>query len=160
MFISFIFISSFQCSFLPKFSIHIETKYEDNKGNNDNVSTALCLMWLEVNRRNTAASENLPCCTLFCLFYRLILVPLVFSPKSEIMNSLCQRVIASLCVKGMRRIISHSAVHIPSVNWVFTQRVIVTLYVFVFAFICILYSLCSYRKVCLFFSWRVYLSLS
>lgn len=27
-----------QCSFLPKFSIHIETKYEDNKGCNDNVS--------------------------------------------------------------------------------------------------------------------------
>ncbi|GAA6097797.1 cytoplasmic phosphatidylinositol transfer protein 1, partial [Tachysurus ichikawai] len=23
------------CSFLPKFSIHIETKYEDNKGCND-----------------------------------------------------------------------------------------------------------------------------
>lgn len=30
--------SSLQCSFLPKFSIHIETKYEDNKGSNDNVS--------------------------------------------------------------------------------------------------------------------------
>lgn len=29
---------SLQCSFLPKFSIHIETKYEDNKGSNDNVS--------------------------------------------------------------------------------------------------------------------------
>uniref|UniRef100_A0A8C7GL29 Phosphatidylinositol transfer protein cytoplasmic 1 n=1 Tax=Oncorhynchus kisutch TaxID=8019 RepID=A0A8C7GL29_ONCKI len=26
-----------QCSFLPKFSIHIETKYEDNKGSNDNI---------------------------------------------------------------------------------------------------------------------------
>ncbi|KAF0037605.1 hypothetical protein F2P81_010479 [Scophthalmus maximus] len=26
----------FYCSFLPKFSIHIETKYEDNKGCNDN----------------------------------------------------------------------------------------------------------------------------
>uniref|UniRef100_A0A4W5MZC1 Phosphatidylinositol transfer protein cytoplasmic 1 n=1 Tax=Hucho hucho TaxID=62062 RepID=A0A4W5MZC1_9TELE len=25
------------CSFLPKFSIHIETKYEDNKGSNDNI---------------------------------------------------------------------------------------------------------------------------
>uniref|UniRef100_A0A8C3B2E9 Cytoplasmic phosphatidylinositol transfer protein 1 n=1 Tax=Cyclopterus lumpus TaxID=8103 RepID=A0A8C3B2E9_CYCLU len=25
------------CSFLPKFSIHIETKYEDNKGCNDNI---------------------------------------------------------------------------------------------------------------------------
>ncbi|KPP79014.1 cytoplasmic phosphatidylinositol transfer protein 1-like [Scleropages formosus] len=29
--------SSSQCSFLPKFSIHIETKYEDNKGCNDNI---------------------------------------------------------------------------------------------------------------------------
>ncbi|KAK1798913.1 hypothetical protein P4O66_007183 [Electrophorus voltai] len=27
----------FQCSFLPKFSIHIETKYEDNKGCNDTI---------------------------------------------------------------------------------------------------------------------------
>ncbi|KAI5108825.1 cytoplasmic phosphatidylinositol transfer protein 1 isoform X1 [Silurus meridionalis] len=27
----------FKCSFLPKFSIHIETKYEDNKGSNDNI---------------------------------------------------------------------------------------------------------------------------
>uniref|UniRef100_A0A674P7U9 Cytoplasmic phosphatidylinositol transfer protein 1 n=1 Tax=Takifugu rubripes TaxID=31033 RepID=A0A674P7U9_TAKRU len=26
-----------RCSFLPKFSIHIETKYEDNKGINDNI---------------------------------------------------------------------------------------------------------------------------
>ncbi|CAH2291936.1 cytoplasmic phosphatidylinositol transfer 1 isoform X1 [Pelobates cultripes] len=30
-------VFSFQCSFLPKFSIHIETKYEDNKGSNDNI---------------------------------------------------------------------------------------------------------------------------
>lgn len=30
-----------QCSFLPKFSIHIETKYEDNKGSNDSVSSPL-----------------------------------------------------------------------------------------------------------------------
>uniref|UniRef100_A0A8C9TXJ2 Phosphatidylinositol transfer protein cytoplasmic 1 n=1 Tax=Scleropages formosus TaxID=113540 RepID=A0A8C9TXJ2_SCLFO len=29
--------SPVQCSFLPKFSIHIETKYEDNCGNNDNI---------------------------------------------------------------------------------------------------------------------------
>uniref|UniRef100_A0A3B5A9Z4 Cytoplasmic phosphatidylinositol transfer protein 1 n=1 Tax=Stegastes partitus TaxID=144197 RepID=A0A3B5A9Z4_9TELE len=27
----------YSCSFLPKFSIHIETKYEDNKGSNDNI---------------------------------------------------------------------------------------------------------------------------
>ncbi|XP_064891040.1 cytoplasmic phosphatidylinositol transfer protein 1 isoform X2 [Columba livia] len=26
-----------KCSFLPKFSIHIETKYEDNKGSNDSI---------------------------------------------------------------------------------------------------------------------------
>ncbi|KAL0598036.1 hypothetical protein AAY473_033396, partial [Plecturocebus cupreus] len=30
-----------QCSFLPKFSIHIETKYEDNKGSNDSDLTLL-----------------------------------------------------------------------------------------------------------------------
>uniref|UniRef100_UPI0037E732EE cytoplasmic phosphatidylinositol transfer protein 1-like n=1 Tax=Semicossyphus pulcher TaxID=241346 RepID=UPI0037E732EE len=30
-------ITGEQCSFLPKFSIHIETKYEDNKGCNDNI---------------------------------------------------------------------------------------------------------------------------
>lgn len=30
---------NFQCSFLPKFSIHIETKYEDNCGSSENVST-------------------------------------------------------------------------------------------------------------------------
>ncbi|XP_012892077.1 PREDICTED: uncharacterized protein LOC106001530 [Dipodomys ordii] len=28
-------ITEYTCSFLPKFSIHIETKYEDNKGSND-----------------------------------------------------------------------------------------------------------------------------
>uniref|UniRef100_A0AAZ3RTU7 Cytoplasmic phosphatidylinositol transfer protein 1 n=1 Tax=Oncorhynchus tshawytscha TaxID=74940 RepID=A0AAZ3RTU7_ONCTS len=30
-------ITEYTCSFLPKFSIHIETKYEDNKGSNDNI---------------------------------------------------------------------------------------------------------------------------
>ncbi|XP_058559440.1 cytoplasmic phosphatidylinositol transfer protein 1-like isoform X2 [Neofelis nebulosa] len=30
-------ITGKSCSFLPKFSIHIETKYEDNKGSNDRV---------------------------------------------------------------------------------------------------------------------------
>ncbi|KAG7223690.1 hypothetical protein INR49_015415, partial [Caranx melampygus] len=30
-------ITEYTCSFLPKFSIHIETKYEDNKGCNDNI---------------------------------------------------------------------------------------------------------------------------
>ena len=29
---------SLQCSFLPKFSIYIETKYEDNCGDSENVS--------------------------------------------------------------------------------------------------------------------------
>ncbi|XP_073739382.1 cytoplasmic phosphatidylinositol transfer protein 1 [Callorhinus ursinus] len=30
-------ITEYTCSFLPKFSIHIETKYEDNKGSNDRI---------------------------------------------------------------------------------------------------------------------------
>ncbi|XP_061888405.1 cytoplasmic phosphatidylinositol transfer protein 1-like [Entelurus aequoreus] len=30
-------VTEYTCSFLPKFSIHIETKYEDNKGSNDNI---------------------------------------------------------------------------------------------------------------------------
>ncbi|XP_077110812.1 cytoplasmic phosphatidylinositol transfer protein 1 [Ranitomeya variabilis] len=30
-------ITEYTCSFLPKFSIHIETKYEDNKGSNDDI---------------------------------------------------------------------------------------------------------------------------
>uniref|UniRef100_A0A3B3ZDM0 Cytoplasmic phosphatidylinositol transfer protein 1 n=1 Tax=Periophthalmus magnuspinnatus TaxID=409849 RepID=A0A3B3ZDM0_9GOBI len=34
LFVLYIFL---QCSFLPKFSIHIETKYEDNKGSNDHI---------------------------------------------------------------------------------------------------------------------------
>ncbi|XP_055762865.1 cytoplasmic phosphatidylinositol transfer protein 1-like isoform X1 [Salvelinus fontinalis] len=33
-------ITEYTCSFLPKFSIHIETKYEDNKGSNDNAEQA------------------------------------------------------------------------------------------------------------------------
>uniref|UniRef100_A0A8B9BHC7 Cytoplasmic phosphatidylinositol transfer protein 1 n=1 Tax=Anser brachyrhynchus TaxID=132585 RepID=A0A8B9BHC7_9AVES len=32
-----IFYVTEKCSFLPKFSIHIETKYEDNKGSNDSI---------------------------------------------------------------------------------------------------------------------------
>lgn len=122
----FLTFPSLQCSFLPKFSIHIETKYEDNKGNNDNVSKAPSAVPLEVNRRNKAASKRkriefrfsfhvpLPFCALCCLLCCLILLLLVFSPKSKIMNSLCQRVIASLCAKDIRRIISHSAVLISS----------------------------------------------
>ncbi|XP_072882487.1 cytoplasmic phosphatidylinositol transfer protein 1 [Hemitrygon akajei] len=30
-------ITEYTCSFLPKFSIHIETKYEDNNGSNDHI---------------------------------------------------------------------------------------------------------------------------
>ncbi|XP_072501561.1 cytoplasmic phosphatidylinositol transfer protein 1 isoform X3 [Notamacropus eugenii] len=30
-------LTQLQCSFLPKFSIHIETKYEDNKGSNNSI---------------------------------------------------------------------------------------------------------------------------
>ncbi|XP_026063237.1 cytoplasmic phosphatidylinositol transfer protein 1 isoform X1 [Carassius auratus] len=30
-------ITEYTCSFLPKFSIHVETKYEDNKGISDNI---------------------------------------------------------------------------------------------------------------------------
>ncbi|XP_049323882.1 cytoplasmic phosphatidylinositol transfer protein 1 [Astyanax mexicanus] len=30
-------VTEYTCSFLPKFSVHIETKYEDNCGTNDNV---------------------------------------------------------------------------------------------------------------------------
>ncbi|KAL4624504.1 cytoplasmic phosphatidylinositol transfer protein 1-like [Arapaima gigas] len=32
-----VFFFSFQCSFLPKFSIHIETKYENNCGTSENI---------------------------------------------------------------------------------------------------------------------------
>lgn len=51
-----------QCSFLPKFSIHIETKYEDNKGSNDSVSMAPCAkvdLILFVNHRLTGAWRSL-----------------------------------------------------------------------------------------------------
>lgn len=37
-----------QCSFLPKFSIHIETKYEDNKGSNDSVSMMMAFVKFDV----------------------------------------------------------------------------------------------------------------
>uniref|UniRef100_A0A671XGJ5 Phosphatidylinositol transfer protein N-terminal domain-containing protein n=1 Tax=Sparus aurata TaxID=8175 RepID=A0A671XGJ5_SPAAU len=39
------------CSFLPKFSIHIESKYEDNKGSNDNVSIPRGVMWVHLTGR-------------------------------------------------------------------------------------------------------------
>lgn len=36
-----VFLCLFQCSFIPRFAIHIETKYEDNNGTNENVSLNL-----------------------------------------------------------------------------------------------------------------------
>uniref|UniRef100_A0A3Q4GBI7 Cytoplasmic phosphatidylinositol transfer protein 1 n=2 Tax=Pseudocrenilabrinae TaxID=318546 RepID=A0A3Q4GBI7_NEOBR len=58
------------CSFLPKFSIHIETKYEDNKGNNDNIFGSepreeemdVCLLDIaydEIPERHYKESEDL-----------------------------------------------------------------------------------------------------
>ena len=35
-----------QCSFLPKFQIHIETRYENNSGTSDNVSSFETLLAL------------------------------------------------------------------------------------------------------------------
>ncbi|XP_054616046.1 cytoplasmic phosphatidylinositol transfer protein 1 [Dunckerocampus dactyliophorus] len=59
-----------QCSFLPKFSIHIESKYEDNKGSNDNIfgsepkdeETEVCFVDIaydEVPERHYKESEDL-----------------------------------------------------------------------------------------------------
>uniref|UniRef100_A0A8C9ZY03 Cytoplasmic phosphatidylinositol transfer protein 1-like n=1 Tax=Sander lucioperca TaxID=283035 RepID=A0A8C9ZY03_SANLU len=59
-----------QCSFLPKFSIHIESKYEDNKGDNDNIfsseprdeETQVCLVDIvydEIPERHYKESEDL-----------------------------------------------------------------------------------------------------
>ncbi|PWA19272.1 hypothetical protein CCH79_00014596, partial [Gambusia affinis] len=59
-----------QCSFLPKFSIHIESKYEDNKGNNDNIfgsepreeETEVCFVDIaydEIPERHYKESEDL-----------------------------------------------------------------------------------------------------
>uniref|UniRef100_A0A3B4AZ15 Phosphatidylinositol transfer protein N-terminal domain-containing protein n=1 Tax=Periophthalmus magnuspinnatus TaxID=409849 RepID=A0A3B4AZ15_9GOBI len=58
------------CSFLPKFSIHIETKYEDNKGTNDHIfggepredETEVCMVDIaydEVPERHYKESEDL-----------------------------------------------------------------------------------------------------
>ncbi|KAL2101164.1 hypothetical protein ACEWY4_002925 [Coilia grayii] len=58
------------CSFLPKFSIHIETKYEDNKGSNDNIfdnierddTTEVCFVDIaydEIPERHYKESEDL-----------------------------------------------------------------------------------------------------
>ncbi|GLD66095.1 cytoplasmic phosphatidylinositol transfer protein 1-like isoform X1 [Lates japonicus] len=59
-----------RCSFLPKFSIHIETKYEDNKGINDNIfggeprdeETEVCfvdIVYDEIPERHYKESEDL-----------------------------------------------------------------------------------------------------
>ncbi|KAG7243596.1 hypothetical protein INR49_011153, partial [Caranx melampygus] len=58
------------CSFLPKFSIHIETKYEDNKGSNNNIfgseprdeETEVCFVDIaydEIPERHYKESEDL-----------------------------------------------------------------------------------------------------
>uniref|UniRef100_A0A8C6U0E9 Phosphatidylinositol transfer protein cytoplasmic 1 n=1 Tax=Neogobius melanostomus TaxID=47308 RepID=A0A8C6U0E9_9GOBI len=63
-------VSPTQCSFLPKFSIHIETKYEDNKGTNDHIfggeprdeETEVCIVDIaydEVPERHYKDSEDL-----------------------------------------------------------------------------------------------------
>lgn len=66
----------FKCSFLPKFSIHIETKYEDNKGNNDHVSRVQGFVWLAAYfALNDSCAPS--CCTPICLFYCLILLSTV-----------------------------------------------------------------------------------
>lgn len=73
------FFCSLQCSFLPKFSIHIESKYEDNKGNNDNVSTAQYLKRFAKNCARILISQlGLDCrsfyssvvCFIASLFYQ------------------------------------------------------------------------------------------
>ncbi|XP_058509794.1 cytoplasmic phosphatidylinositol transfer protein 1 isoform X1 [Solea solea] len=63
-------ITEYTCSFLPKFSIHIETKYEDNKGSNDNIfsgepreeETEVCFVDIgydEIPERHYKESEDL-----------------------------------------------------------------------------------------------------
>ncbi|XP_013870383.1 cytoplasmic phosphatidylinositol transfer protein 1 [Austrofundulus limnaeus] len=63
-------ITEYTCSFLPKFSIHIESKYEDNKGNNDKIfdseardeETEVCFVDIaydEIPERHYKESEDL-----------------------------------------------------------------------------------------------------
>uniref|UniRef100_A0A3Q3DA09 Cytoplasmic phosphatidylinositol transfer protein 1-like n=1 Tax=Hippocampus comes TaxID=109280 RepID=A0A3Q3DA09_HIPCM len=63
-------LPQFSCSFLPKFSIHIESKYEDNKGSNDKIfsceprdeETEVCFVDIaydEVPERHYKDSEDL-----------------------------------------------------------------------------------------------------
>ena len=42
-FLAFLF---FQCSFVPRFSIHIETVYENNNGSSENVSKRFILLYI------------------------------------------------------------------------------------------------------------------
>nr|XP_015216008.1 PREDICTED: cytoplasmic phosphatidylinositol transfer protein 1-like isoform X2 [Lepisosteus oculatus] len=65
-------ITEYTCSFLPKFSIHVETKYEDNCGNNDNIfnmdknssDTEVCFLDIaydDIPERHYKSSEDLRC---------------------------------------------------------------------------------------------------
>lgn len=54
---------SLQCSFLPKFSIYIETKYEDNCGDNANVSSLMAghCYWVQTNVRTSLLDSTRVC---------------------------------------------------------------------------------------------------
>ncbi|XP_035261615.1 cytoplasmic phosphatidylinositol transfer protein 1-like [Anguilla rostrata] len=65
-------ITEYTCSFLPKFSIHIETKYEDNCGINENIftmeksncDTEVCFLDIAIDdipERHYKSSEDLRC---------------------------------------------------------------------------------------------------
>ncbi|XP_066546007.1 cytoplasmic phosphatidylinositol transfer protein 1 [Amia ocellicauda] len=67
-----LFALPFQCSFLPKFSIHIETKYEDNCGDNENIFNVdknnsdpevcfLDIAYDDIPDRHYKSSEDLRC---------------------------------------------------------------------------------------------------
>ncbi|KAL4657919.1 cytoplasmic phosphatidylinositol transfer protein 1-like [Arapaima gigas] len=70
--ITVLFSFPLQCSFLPKFSIHIKTKYEDNKGSNDSIfdsepkdeDTEVCFIdvaYDEIPERYYKEEEDLRC---------------------------------------------------------------------------------------------------
>ncbi|MBN3303898.1 PITC1 protein, partial [Amia calva] len=65
-------ITEYTCSFLPKFSIHIETKYEDNCGDNENIFNVdknnsdpevcfLDIAYDDIPDRHYKSSEDLRC---------------------------------------------------------------------------------------------------
>ncbi|KAK1162789.1 cytoplasmic phosphatidylinositol transfer protein 1-like isoform X1 [Acipenser oxyrinchus oxyrinchus] len=65
-------ITEYTCSFLPKFSIHIETKYEDNCGDNENIFNTdknnserevcfLDIAYDDIPDRHYKSSEDLRC---------------------------------------------------------------------------------------------------